>query len=97
MVITGLLKNQTFIIHNFSKIKYISSFVFRGKENNITIQINKVTWNYYLDNHYNPNQKKFNVEFDNYISNELQKLGYKCFLRSKNNRFLTNGKWHGNF
>lgn len=85
-----------FIIYNFGEIEHINSFL-RGKENKITIQIKKETCYYYLDNHYNPNQKKFNVEFDNFISNELQKLGYKCFLRSKNNRFLTDGKWHGNF
>jgi hypothetical protein len=43
----------------------------------------------------NRNNTSLLVEFDDIISSELQKKGYKCWLRSKSNRFLKNGTWRG--
>ena len=49
-----------------------------------------------MKEHFNSKQKKFNCEFDNVSeSSELQKLGYRCWLRSKHNRILQNGEWKG--
>jgi hypothetical protein len=43
----------------------------------------------------NRNNTSLLVEFDDIISSELLKKGYKCWLRSKSNRFLKNGTWLG--
>jgi hypothetical protein len=57
--------------------------------------LDKKVWDFLVKEHFNSKQKKFNCEFDNVISSELQKLGYRCWLRSKHNRILQNGEWKG--